>query len=501
MDKETSTKSQGLLTATGAEPGLSPQSSALLNVMSHLDPKRIKWGLVKNDDIRPLIPDYPKDHRFREAMKPLLSHSSPKIFQEPKTKILSMNPVVQEEWRQKMTNAELLESFQGAVSLLTAQWFHFEDTRHAGAVVAHVESLMKNFRSLLNRNISLEPGTMIPFTILLTLASAYFREQENWDKSLRLAKFALKVAEPFKSTKPQRYGNISMCISSTYHCMGKPEDGNRYYAITNIQDLAIEEQESDRGPALFALAYTELALGMLLNGHYLRAWELTSKARQVLKETAEFKDKDYWHQWTDCYYAWSLIATGQPEEAERALKDAITWLQGRKTKKELITWRKAHIYQIRGAAYEKMGNIKYAIRDWEFVVKLHSEIDNGGIPTRANQVRIKLGEYYGRQCAEKHLQKDATYRRANDMFDSARFYFSRVSDNSYIRELALSLFKRAEFLSCPEAYPKPSNVAAETRLKAETILLQIRPELQRKKDNNIRFVLEDFTEAVMIMSR
>jgi hypothetical protein len=79
------------------------------------------------------------------------------------------------------------------------------------------------------------------------------------------------------------------------------------------------------------------------------------------------------------------------------------------------------------------------------------------------------------------------------MFYAALQYFIGVK--YYKGERARTLFKKAEFLF---SIGKSAG-AAEARQEAERILLEIRPELAR--DRTGPFTLEDFDEAVMIMSR
>lgn len=122
---------------------------------------------------------------------------------------------------------------------------------------------------------------------------------------------------------PHRFKNISMCLSTTYHCMGDSKNG-RLHAIPNVGDL-IEDPHSETG--LTALAHTELALGMLMNGEYESARRLTYRARQVLKKTPEFENGEYWHIWADYTYAWSLIGTGDAGKAADALNAMLAWFK------------------------------------------------------------------------------------------------------------------------------------------------------------------------------
>lgn len=169
--------------------------------------------------------------------------------------------------------------------------------------------------------------------------------------AIDFAEFALGIVENHRSEMPQRYENISICLSTTYYCMGDPERGReRVRTITNVEE-AIEDPKSETG--LMALAHTELAFGMLMNGHYKAARNLAREARIVLRKTPEFQAGTYWHQWVDQHYAWSLIETGDAQGAVDVLDEMLVWLEkSRKlTNLDLKTQRFVQAPRLRQASW------------------------------------------------------------------------------------------------------------------------------------------------------
>ncbi|KAH8903093.1 hypothetical protein BR93DRAFT_972028 [Coniochaeta sp. PMI_546] len=171
------------------------------------------------------------------------------------------------------------------------------------------------------------------------------------------------------------------------------------------------------------------------------------------------------------------------EEARPILEKMLKWRQQNLEDHETESMKTTYSLQILGVVNEKTGRIAEAISDWELALYLYCKTE-GDSSFRTNQVRVKLGGYYGKQGKPETASK---------MFETALQSFA--GGKYYKRERARTFFKQAEFLSSIGN----SAGAAEARQEAERILLEIRPELARGRARP--FTLEDYDEIVMIMSR
>lgn len=161
---------------------------------------------------------------------------------------------------------------------------------------------------------------------------------------------------------------------------------------------------------------------------------------------------------------------------------------------------------------EKAGHIKEAISTWERALLLYRKTE-GDSSVRTNQVRVKLGEYYGKQgkaesaaCVLPHFTPSISFRlfspsslltklpRSNSkMFDTALQYLT--GEKYYKAERARTFFKQCEFF---ESIGKVDE-AVEARRQAERLGYEACGERARVQSQPL--TLADFDGIVTIMSR
>jgi hypothetical protein len=73
------------------------------------------------------------------------------------------------------------------------------------------------------------------------------------------------------------------------------------------------------------MAYTELALGSLMEGDYQEAIRLAIAGRGILEKTPEFLNNTYWPHWADYHHAWALIGMDKAEQARPILEKMLEW--------------------------------------------------------------------------------------------------------------------------------------------------------------------------------
>ncbi|KAK1834717.1 hypothetical protein QBC39DRAFT_8629 [Podospora conica] len=466
--------------------GLPPPALALLQVLALLDHDRIRESMLKNDAAHHLVESFPLAADFDEV-RPTLGKSS-LVSRNKNTKTLSVHHVVQDVTRQKMSKEEFGNSFRAAVALLVEDWqfdrnnsfgHRLDDWQVAVNVVPHISRLVAHFRV---HNPALTLDSLKSFAILVTRTSIYLKERGNWDQSLSNAELALKILVEHKSEMAEEYCDILMCLSSTYHCLGDREKG-LYFATTYFKErMLVQEAKpaAERHELFTVMVYTELALGRLMNEDYNHAITLALEGRRIAEERMP---STYWPHWADYHHAWSLIGLGRAEEARPILDRMLQWRQQNLENHETESMKTAYTLQIRGVVNEKAGKIDAAIADWELSLYLYC-MTEGDSSFRTNQVRVKLGEYYGKQGKPE---------TASIMFETALQSFTGIK--YYKGERARTFFKQAQFFDLIGN----TTGAAEAMQKAASILLQIRPDLARNRSRLL--TLEDFDQAVMIMSR
>jgi hypothetical protein len=74
-----------------------------------------------------------------------------------------------------------------------------------------------------------------------------------------------------------------------------------------------------------AMAYTELALSLLLNDEFEESIPLSIEVRDVLEKTPLFLNGDYWPHIAIFHHAWCLIGLGKANDAYGMVFDTLRW--------------------------------------------------------------------------------------------------------------------------------------------------------------------------------
>ncbi|KAK4141801.1 uncharacterized protein C8A04DRAFT_30646 [Dichotomopilus funicola] len=473
---------------------LSRPASVLMQVLSLLNHGPIPEYLLNHEEGHLLIEEYPPADRLDNEVIPDLFQKR-LIRRDEDTKVVSVYPLVRETVRQRMDKDELSTSFQIAVVLLNAHWEYdryaaFEsrviDWGVAGIVVPHVIRLAKHFQS---HEPTLPPASLGLFMSLVTRVSICLQERANWGESVELAKTALHSLQNHQDTLGEQYADALMCLSRAYHSLGDWVEGITYAQLHFKQRLLVENRKprAEQDDFSRAMAYTELSLSWVLNDDYDEAITLALQGREILEKTPEFLEGKYWPHWADYHHAWALIGLGRAEEARPILTKMLEWRRSKYGDDDTESMKTAYALQILGVVNEKTGDIDAAISTWERSLELYRKAE-GDSSFRANQVRVKLGEYYGKR-GEIDMAA-ITFKIALDYFTGEKYHKA---------ERARASFKQSVFFeSIGQEYG-----AADARREAERMFLEVC--IDGKGVNLGHFypplTLADYDAIVMIMSR
>jgi plasmid replication initiation protein len=147
--------------------------------------------------------------------------------------------------------------------------------------------------------------------------------------SLSLAELARGTLENHESEMGEQYADLLMSLSSTYNCLGEAVEGLKYAQAHFKQRIHVEDSKAlaERDDQSRVMAYTELALGWLLNNNYEEAKSQAIKGRQILEGTKEFINDTCWSHWADYHHAWALIGLDRAEEARPIVLELLKWRQ------------------------------------------------------------------------------------------------------------------------------------------------------------------------------
>ncbi|KAK3937673.1 P-loop containing nucleoside triphosphate hydrolase protein [Diplogelasinospora grovesii] len=464
----------------------------LLSVLALLDCD-IRESLLRlnNTSGQPVIAD-PESACNNLAGQSLIRRSG-----DGEKKTLSIHQVVQDAARQMMGPSEFRRAFETSLALL--------DAGAADVAAPHVVSLFRHFPTLEKKQTELQPLSLKTFMKLVVRAAMY-EPQHPFSCVLS--------TNPFRMG--EQYADILMSLSSAYHCIGNGFKG-MFYA-----KLHFDQRKSDSDVLSLEMAYAEFLLALLLNGEFGKAEQMASDARKILMATEEFKKGEFWPQWVDFHLSWAAIGEGRAKEARRLMEGLLKWRQekyGEKDVKSVKSMKTAYAYQILGVVEEKADMIDKAIKNWEISLNIYKRTE-GEHSFRTNQVRVKLGEYYGQR---------GRHGEAVKLFETALEYFGK--GGYYKAERARTLFKKSQFL---ERDMEDKTGAKKARREAEEVWYAARIEYcyngaqfldkmgnkvaaekfwteakeledtfrqrgARKKVDNLK--LRDFDNIVMIMSR
>ncbi|KAK0657992.1 hypothetical protein B0T16DRAFT_453400 [Cercophora newfieldiana] len=476
-----------LLPTVWALHALPPAGVALLQVISLFDHCPIPQSLLERDESRHFVHAYPPAIYFpniRTMLNKALLLSRDKV-----TKAITVHRVVQDTARQIMSEDEFVAAFQGAVVLLSVYWKQdryasfghrdgLADWQIADIAVPHVSKLAAHFETY---KPELTHGSLQRFINLIIRASLYLKDRSNWAQSLRISHIALTLLESHEFELPELYADILMTLSNTYHSLSLPHLARPYAKRHFHQRILVEDGKAptERDDAFRAMAYTELALARLMHGEYEEAITLALQGRCLCEETKDFVEGVYWPHWADYYHAWSLIGLNRCEEARVVVEEMLQWRKGMGKGRAVEGMKEAYAIQILGTINEKTGRIQEAILNWELALFLYTKTDCTS-SFRANQVRVKLAEYYGNQG-----RTDA----AREMFTSALQYLPRTK--YFKAERARTLFKQAGFLSSlattsekGEETAKTNKTVEDSRNEAKRLFFEIQRELESGDDDD-----------------
>ncbi|KAK4444139.1 hypothetical protein QBC34DRAFT_452128 [Podospora aff. communis PSN243] len=467
---------------------LPPAGLALLQVISLFDHTPLPQSLLQRDECRHFVHAYPPAAYFKNIR--MMLNKALLLSRHKASKTISVHRVVQDVTRQMMSKDEFVAAFEAAVILLGLHWRQdrhaifirgLMDWQIADVVVPHICKLASHY-AVHKPDLSLD--SLQRFINLVTRSAIHLKDRSLWSPSLTLSHLALGIIKPREFEMPEQLADILMTLSSTYHCLGQTTQAFQFATAHFNQRLLIEDSKSstERDDAFRAMAYTELALAKIMVGEYEEGINLAVQGRILLEDTPEFKEGVYWPHWADFHHAWGLIGLGRAEEARGMIQEMLNWRKGRKG--HALEMKEAYSIQILATINEKAGKIQEALLNWGLALFLYAKTE-GDSSFRANQVRVKLGEYYGKQGKTE---------AAAEMFKKALEYSPGVK--YYKGERARTLFKQAEFL---ETIGDKVG-AAGARCEAEMLFFQIRREEGQEQEER-RLTLEDFDDIVMIMSR
>lgn len=122
--------------------------------------------------------------------------------------------------------------------------------------------------------------------------------------------------------------DMFMTLSTAYSALGDRAMCLKYAQLHFEQRIAFERSigRSPESEVSFeAMAYTALALGMIMNERFYEALALAEEGRIKHEMVQAFRDDTYWPQSAYAYIAWALIGLGREGEAEPYVLDTLKW--------------------------------------------------------------------------------------------------------------------------------------------------------------------------------
>ncbi|KAF4461388.1 NB-ARC and TPR domain [Fusarium albosuccineum] len=467
---------------------LAPAAQRLIEVLSFLDPDSIPEAFIAQDPGSGVVEFLPSADDYMEIRSQLIKASLIKRNTQERT--LSIHRVVQDVARVRLPSEEFRNIFALTTSRIDATWV--EDREHlfghrmvdwqeADKIIPHLLAISIHYKEgkpvLTNDELS-------RFASLVNRASIYLKERNNWDLSLELARVSLDILEAHqKDDMAELYADILMSLASTHNALGNRVEGLKYAREHFQQRLYVEDNKGVNGNYAYrGMAYTQMAVGLLTNHRYTEAIHYAEAGREILEKAPEYRQDTYWPHWAYWYHAWGLIGLEKPEEARPLLLKTLQWRERHYGADDTESMKTAFTLQILGVIEERVGHLDDAVRTFERSLRLF-DLTEGPSSFRANQVRVKLGNHYGR------LGKPEA---AKMMFDTALKYFT--GKPYYKAERARTFYKQSEFLaSLGEA-----NSAFVSRQEATKLYDEICPEHKKTKTP---LSAKNFDDIVMIMSR
>jgi len=477
------------LTTVWALENLSGTALRLLQVLSLLDPDIVSETILLHSEGHELCAEFPPLSEFVDVRTELIKASLVKRNRQEKT--LAMHRVVQDVVRAKMSAERLKDIFTLAVTLLGLTWvedrewafgFRTSEWRIADSMNPHIMGLQTLYE---RHHPDLEVGSLRDFASLVSRAGTHLLERANFDASLQLAKLALEISRTHEEDMGELYADVLMSLCMAYASCGDREQSLHFAKLHFDQRLAVEARigmTADSEMSLQGMAYTALALGLLLNERFEEAIPLCLKGKELHERSPGFLTDVYWPHWAYAYHAWALIGLNREKEALPLILKTLEWRERHYGPNDTESLKTANALQILGIVRERQGLLDEAFNAFKRSLPLYAQTD-GDSSFRTNQVRIKLGEHYSR------LQQPEV---ARIMFDTALKYYQEQS--FYRPETTRTLFKKSQFL---KSFGDEEG-AAEVMAEAEKIYFELRPKEWTKRGD---LTAEDFDRIVMIFSR
>jgi hypothetical protein len=153
-------------------------------------------------------------------------------------------------------------------------------------------------------------------------------ERANFADCLKLANLAHLISAANKDILGEAYADVLMTESTAYAALGNGERCLHYGQLHFDQRIAFE-RSIGRTPeselSFEAMAYTALALGLILNERYEEAIPLCEEGRIKHEMVDAFREDRYWPHWAHAYNAWALIGLNRAEEALPSVIETLRW--------------------------------------------------------------------------------------------------------------------------------------------------------------------------------
>lgn len=126
----------------------------------------------------------------------------------------------------------------------------------------------------------------------------------------------------------EAHADILMSLTMAYGSLGE-RSLTLEYAQRHFEERIAFERSIGRTPdsefSFEGMAYTALALGLILNERYEEAIPLCVTGREVHERAPGFHNDVYWPHWAYAYHAWALIGLGRPDEALPLVLQTLAW--------------------------------------------------------------------------------------------------------------------------------------------------------------------------------
>ncbi|KAH8591407.1 P-loop containing nucleoside triphosphate hydrolase protein, partial [Bisporella sp. PMI_857] len=378
----------------------------LLEILSLLDPDAISETILRGKG-RPVQSTETAlrqlQHEYLEARKEIVKSSL--VRQDSKGKQLIIHRVVQEHIRKRMSPERRSMVYTYAVRLLLEAWIHDPEEKFthlkalwdtAKIVSPHAYRLMELYQSE-QWELKLPADIECGLARLLQKSGWYLFEIGYCESSFPLLECALKLCEKHATNLEVKtlLADILFSLSSFSAEKNQPQDALQYASRHLDIRMQVEKEKPHLGRHA-GLAYTEMALGLLLNGEYEAAIRYSRDGKAILIKLEAFKAGKYWPDFAVIHEAISLIALGRGSEAIPMLKDSIAFRENKYGPNDTESFKFGFHTQLLANVYSQQGNWKEAAELYQRSLSNY-RATVGDHYHRTSQVCVKLAEYHARE--------------------------------------------------------------------------------------------------------